>query len=243
MTRGTIATLVASASAPYGTAGQSARHFARGKLAGDPIFAQVLRLGPLAGHGHILDLGCGQGLMAAWLYAALDLHRTGAWPADWPAPPRPTQYLGIDRSAAAIRQARSALPPSVHLLAADIRTAPLSPADAVLLIDVLHYMPYADQESLLRRSLGCLQPGGVLLLRVGDASEGLAFHSSYWVDLLVAHLRGHHLRRLYCRSMGHWRGLLEGLGCTCQTLPLGPEPAWGQGLANTLLLARPSSIP
>jgi hypothetical protein len=119
----------------------------------------------------------------------------------------------------------------------------LSPADAVLLIDVLHYMPYADQESLLRRSLGCLKPGGVLILRVGDASGGPGFHWGYWVDLTVAHLRGHHLRRLYCRPIDHWRGLLEGLGCTCQTLPLAPDAAWGRGLANTLLQVHPSSVP
>ena len=83
--------LLATASARFRPAGQFAYHYARGKLAGDAIFAALLRLDSLPAMPHWLDLGCGQGSLFAWLLAAQQLHDQGQWPADWPAPPRPTQ--------------------------------------------------------------------------------------------------------------------------------------------------------
>jgi SAM-dependent methyltransferase len=236
---GAIERLVEAASAPYRAAGRGAWHAARGKLRGDPVFAQVLRLGPLAGQERILDLGCGQGLLAAWLQAAGDLHRTGVWPEGWPSPPRPIRYLGIDQSTAAIARARSALPPAERFRVGDIRTLPLEDADAVVLIDVLHYLPHADQERVLGRAIQCLRPGGLLLLRIGDAAGGLPFHVSRRVDLLVARLRGQPLPRLYCRRLAAWQDLLQGLGCRWETL----IASRGAFSANVLALARPGLAP
>lgn len=227
--------LVAAASAPYRAAGRSAWHFARGKLRGDPVFSQILRLGPLAGRDRILDLGCGQGLLAAWFQAAGDLHRTGLWPEGWPPPPRPTRYLGIDRSGPAIARARSVLPPAARFLEGDIRAMPLESADTVLMIDVLHYLPHPDQESVLRRSIQCLSPGGLLILRIGDAAGGLPFHISRRVDLLVARLRGQRLPRLYCRRLDQWQELIQGLGCRFEPL-IASRSAFS---ANVLAVARP----
>ncbi|MGE5154433.1 MAG: class I SAM-dependent methyltransferase [Bdellovibrio bacteriovorus] len=237
MKDGPIADLIEAASVPYRTLGRGVWHAARGKLRGDPVFAQVLRLGPLARQERILDLGCGQGLLAAWLQAAGDLHRSGAWPQGWPPPPRPVRYLGIDQSTRAIARARSALPPADRFRVGDIRTLPLEDADAVVLIDVLHYLPHDDQERVLGRAIRCLRPGGLLLLRIGDAAGGLPFQVSRRVDLLVARLRGHPLPRLYCRRLDEWQTLLQGLGCRWETLIVGR----GAFSANVLALARPGT--
>ena len=65
------AVLVDAVAARYRPAGRFAFHFARGKLAGDPVFAGLLAGGLLAadsarGRGlDIVDLGCGQALLAA----------------------------------------------------------------------------------------------------------------------------------------------------------------------------------
>ena len=66
--------LLAAASAYYRPAGAFAWRFARGKLAADPVFPALLAQGLLAGRTRILDLGCGQGLLAAWLLAAHACH-------------------------------------------------------------------------------------------------------------------------------------------------------------------------
>jgi len=79
--------LVDAASAPYRRAGGWPYLRARGKLSADPAFAAILRLGLLKQRQHILDLGCGQGLLAAWLLAAHSCYARGDWPASWPAPP------------------------------------------------------------------------------------------------------------------------------------------------------------
>jgi hypothetical protein len=57
-------------SEPYRAAGKFALHFARGKLGLDPVFLAMLERGLFPDNARILDLGCGQGLLAAWLLSA-----------------------------------------------------------------------------------------------------------------------------------------------------------------------------
>ena len=87
---GSLSALLNSASAYYRRAGRFAWHFARGKLKGDPVFRAILEHGLLADRARLLDLGAGQGLLAAWLLAARSCQASaqdGAWPPHWPAPP------------------------------------------------------------------------------------------------------------------------------------------------------------
>ncbi len=72
--------LLDQACEPYRQAGRIAYHLARGKLRGDPVFRAILELGLLRGYPRILDLGCGQGLLAAWLRAAAHCYERGTWP-------------------------------------------------------------------------------------------------------------------------------------------------------------------
>jgi 2-polyprenyl-3-methyl-5-hydroxy-6-metoxy-1,4-benzoquinol methylase len=62
--------LLDAACEPYRNAGRFAYYFARGKLRGDPVYRAILESGLLLGRARVLDLGCGQGLLAAWLRAA-----------------------------------------------------------------------------------------------------------------------------------------------------------------------------
>ena len=75
------------ASARYRAAGGFAYHFARGKLGRDPMFCGLLERGLFPDNPRILDLGCGQGLLAAWLLSARQLYDAGDWSAECPAPP------------------------------------------------------------------------------------------------------------------------------------------------------------
>jgi SAM-dependent methyltransferase len=218
----------------YRAAGQFAWRFARGKLRGDPVFAALLTRGLVASDARLLDLGCGQGLFAAWLEAAGASHGAGEWCADWPSPPERWQYRGIEMAPAAVRRARVALGAMAQVEAGDLRHTAFSSADVAVIMDVLHYMEFADQEDVLRRVRAALSPAGLLLLRIGDAGGGLPFRVSNWVDRVVVLLRGQGWERLFCRPLQQWLDLLAELGFNTTAIPMSAETPF----ANVLLVAR-----
>jgi cyclopropane fatty-acyl-phospholipid synthase-like methyltransferase len=226
--------LLQRAAEPYRAAGRFAYHFARGKLRGDPAFLALLEHGWLAQSRRVLDLGCGQGLLFAWLLAARERYEQGSWPATWPPPPRCESLTGIELMATDTRRAREAVGHSARILQADLRDAALEAADTIVMLDVLHYLEPEAQLRLLARMRAALPAGGLLLLRVGDAAGGLAFRFSTWADRLVLLARGHAARRLHCRSVHEWQRLLENAGFRSDAFPL----SRGTPFANVLLRAR-----
>jgi SAM-dependent methyltransferase len=232
---GVLRELRTATSERYRAAGHFAFHFARGKLRMDPVFAAILALGILARRDRILDLGCGQGLLAAWLQAAQRTARSGVWPDGWPDAPAPGSLVGLELMPRDVARARRALGTTARFEVADLRTARLAIADAIVVLDVLHYIDYATQVEVLRRVRAALAPGGVLVLRVGDAAGGLPFRFSTWVDKLVLLCRGHGLATLHCRTLAAWRLLLADLGFATEALPMSA----GTPFANVMLVARP----
>jgi SAM-dependent methyltransferase len=231
-----VAALVEAASAPYRAAGRIAWQFARGKLRADPVFVAILARGLLGDSKRILDLGCGQGLLPAWLLAADAARCAGRWPADWPAPPAPGEYTGVEINPREVERARAALGQRARIIQDDIRHVDYGPADAIVLLDVLHYIDPASQEAVLTRARAALAPRGVLLLRVGDRDGGLAFILSAVVDRVVALVRRGRWIELSCRPLSEWRALLGRLGFATDALPMSA----GTPFANVLLVARPA---
>lgn len=227
-------TIIARAAAPYRATGRFAWHFALGKLGGDPVFTGLLEHGLIPDHARILDIGCGQGLLASWLLAAKALHNEGAWPEHWPAPPAPRAIHCIDLMARDIARAQQALGGAATFTAIDMCKADFGAADMVVILDVLHYVNIAAQDDVLRRVRDALAPRGTLLLRVGDAGAGLPFHYSVWVDHVVTFLRGHRNRRLHCRTLRAWQDALTRLGFSVDTLPMHHGTPFG----NVLLIAK-----
>ena len=223
--------LLDRASVPYRGAGLFAYKFARGKLSGDPVFRAMLERGLLLGRGHILDLGCGQGLLASWLRAALLCYENGNWPQGWPPAPAPRSTRGIELMVRDVKRARAALGPACEISQGDIRSAEFGTTDAVVLLDVLHYMTKDDQLQVLKRVRAALPVRGLLLLRIGDADGGLRFRYSQWVDKLVMLLRGHSVPT-HCRSTAQWHELLHECGFEVQATPMSE----GTRFANVLLI-------
>jgi SAM-dependent methyltransferase len=228
------AELLDAAAQPYRRAGLFAYHFARGKLRGDPVYGAILSLGLLQGRSRVLDLGCGQGLLTAWLRAAQHCYIGGAWPYSWPAAPTSVSTCGIEIMVRDVERARSALGPDTQVLHADIRTAPFGSADAVVILDVLHYLTAASQHLVLQRARAALPDDGLLLLRVGDAAGGLRFRYSQWTDQVIMRMRGHGRVAMHCRSIQQWRALLRECGFESAVLPM----SRGTPFANVLLVAR-----
>ncbi len=226
--------IAAAAAARYQLSGRFAYHFAKGKLGHDPIFVAILAHALIPSRSRILDLGCGQGLLAAWLIAAAQYRQSNEWCPEWPEPPNEWIYRGIEIMPKEVTRAKNALMQKASVECDDIRSAVFGDADVVVILDVLHYMNIDSQVSVLRQARAALPASGALLLRVGDASAGWRFRFSQWVDQSVLLSRGHGWVRLHCRSIEGWMKLLEKLGFTSTAVPL----IDGTPFANVLLVAR-----
>ena len=212
--------LLDAATAPYRPAGSFAYRFARGKLSRDPAFRTIVGREWIRPGSRVLDLGCGQGLLASLLLAT----DSGC------------RVRGIELMPTDAGRANTALGGAAEIVCGDIRHEDFGQTDVAVILDVLHYIDYAAQDQVLRRLQASLQPGGLLLLRVGDADAGLRFRLSNLVDHVVVFVRGHRLARLYCRPLVQWRKALESLGFEVEVISL----SHGTPFANVLLKARAS---
>jgi SAM-dependent methyltransferase len=233
MTTPFVKSLIETATAPYRSAGRFAWHFARGKLGGDPVFAGLLEHGLIPDRARIVDIGCGQGLLASWLLTAQAAHAKGRWPAHWPPAPNPASIHGIELMQSDVDRARQALGSAAEFTCGDMCATDFGKADAVVILDVLHYVSIAAQNDVLRRVRDALAPKGTLILRVGDAGGGLPFRFSVWVDHVVTFARGHRNSRMYCRPLPEWKAALAELGFEVRSLPMNK----GTPFANMLLVA------
>jgi len=123
----------------------------------------------------------------------------------------------------------------LHIVHGDIADVDYGSADAVVILDVLHFIDYAAQERVLARARAALDRAGLLLLRVGDADAGVRFALSSAVDHTVAVVRRGRWPRLQCRPLRAWEELLARLGFASRSLPMSA----GTPFANVLLVAEP----
>lgn len=156
--------LIDEASRPFRASGHFAYHYARGKLGGDSIFRELLRLGIFPPEGHFLDLGCGQGSLFAWLLAARRLYEQRRWPSDWAPAPSPLSLRGYELMPRDIERAARAFGPGhplVEIRLGDMREVDFGRVDVVTILDALHYMDHDQQRQVLQRIRQALPPGGL----------------------------------------------------------------------------------
>jgi len=217
--------------------------WARGKLGRDPVFRGLLERGDMPADARVLDLGCGQGLIAALLQATELLARQGRWPDAWPAAPSARAYAGVELMAKDAARGQVALQRLTfgsgevpRIVCADMCTAELPACDVVVLLDVLHYVDHAAQDALLRRvrqALAGSRRPGRLLLRVADATDRRRYAIGQWVDRIVTTVRGHAQPPTWGRPLAEWTALLQGLGFTVNAVPMNR----GTPFANVLVVA------
>jgi uncharacterized protein (DUF2062 family)/2-polyprenyl-3-methyl-5-hydroxy-6-metoxy-1,4-benzoquinol methylase len=189
------------------------RYYVAGKLAFDPVFKLVSELTEL---GRVLDLGCGRGQLSLLL---LELGRA--------------KYVtGLDADADKIEAARTA-GPEADFRVADVARAELPHADTVLLIDVLHYLPLAEQDALLLAATRALEPGGRILVREldGDPSARSGVTRAFeWIGRKIGLNRGRATAYRPARAVTE---LLERQGLACRVQGASERTPF----ANVLIIA------
>jgi len=173
---------------------RSAREFVRWKLRLDRIF-EFLAAENL-GSGTVVDLGCGYG--AALCFAAFGDNRR--------------RLVGCDLDVHRIAVARQALGSlNAEVTVADIRHFELPPAGLILILDVLQYLPVAEQHALLQRCCSALAADGILLFRVHDGESGLRSAISMAFERLIFACEGNRFRPRML-SIAEYRSTLEHAG-------------------------------
>lgn len=134
----------------YRRLGRFREGWARGKVRFDPVFWMLHERLPT--EGRIVDLGAGEGLLGWYLHAAG--HRAA--------------YDGYDLDDARLDVGRATVTGTdapIRLLTQDARRVDPGRPDAIVCIDVLHYLGPEDQAGLLSRMCAALPSGGALWVR------------------------------------------------------------------------------
>jgi 1-acyl-sn-glycerol-3-phosphate acyltransferase len=105
--------------------------------------------------GRILDIGCGYGFMSMMLH--------------FRSKERSITALDYDEEKTSTAQHCYSREAALQFHAGNALDFPLEQYDAILICDVLHYLPPSDQQALIRKALDHLNPGAKLIIREGNA--------------------------------------------------------------------------
>lgn len=122
----------------------------------------------------ITDIGCGLGPLS-YMLAMLSGERT---------------VLGIDYDADKIAVANHNFSRNerIRFVCANVADYDLPESDVFVMNDMLHYMDYLSQERLLETCIGKLLPGGMLIIRDGDAGGTAKHRVTRFTELLSTRL-------------------------------------------------------
>lgn len=157
--------------------------------------------------GKIMDVGCGYGFMSYMLHFL--------------APER--QLLGVDYDEEKIAVAQHCYLRNARIQfeTADITQYTLEHQDAFVILDVLHYLQPEAQEKLLQQCIGKLNPGGVIIVRDGDADLGKRHEGTKMTELFSTRLLGFNKtgnRPLSFFSSSTIRAIVERNGATMEQI-------------------------
>lgn len=145
--------------------------------------------------GRILDVGCGYGYLANYL----SLESPGR------------QVTAFDVAADRIQTARETVGGrrNIEFLAGRSEALPAQTFDGMVIADVLHHVPPAQQAPLLAGLTGTLKLGGILVLRETDQRPSLR----YWLfNYLLEWVLYAGQEKLRFRPAAEWVRLLESAG-------------------------------
>lgn len=156
--------------------------------------------------GDIMDIGCGYGFMCYMLHFL--------------SPERTLLGLDYDEEKIAVAQHCYIRNEKVRFHAADITRYHLPNQDAFVILDVLHYLQPEAQEKLVRQCLQKLNPGGVIIVRDGDADLKERHKGTQLTELFSTKLLGFNKtgNKLSFFSSSTLRGIVEKCGGTMEQI-------------------------
>jgi uncharacterized protein (DUF2062 family)/SAM-dependent methyltransferase len=197
----------------YARGRRAAYHYVRGKLASDPVAAQIIALGAL---GEAVDVGCGRGQLAVLLLEAGNAKRVTGF--DWDG----TKVNDAREAAAGL---------AAEFEAGDMREVVIPPCDTVLFVDVLHYLTDAEQDAVLARAADAARAR--VVVRELDPDRGWRSAVTRGQERLTTSLGYNRGARVNVRSVENLAAPLRARGFEVRV-----EPCWGATpFANVMLVA------
>ncbi len=188
----------------------------------DAPFEQVEKLVPKK--GIILDLGCGDGLLANYLALS--------------GPER--QIIGVDLNKERIKHTQKGLKNTRFIYGDALKEKGLSP-DVIIMSHILHHLKsFQDQEKLIYDNLAKLQKGGQLIILEIKPSISFEYFLTLVADYLIFPMLFEKKiigDKVYYRQEQDWIKLLSGFG-----LKVGKEKVTGKPFSHMILVAEKVSI-
>ena len=147
--------------------------------------------------GTILDVGCGYGFLANFLSLEHASRRVIGNDPDLPR-------IAVARRTVGSRG-------NIEFLDVDSRSLPVRDLDGVLMADVLHHVPYEEQQVILRDLYRKLKQGGTLLIRETNKVPDPRYILLHCVLETLLYLGKERMR---FRRAGEWSSMLQSVGFT-----------------------------
>jgi 2-polyprenyl-3-methyl-5-hydroxy-6-metoxy-1,4-benzoquinol methylase len=196
----------------YAGAAHGDRYYVAAKLHADPLLEQ---LEAQPGHfGRVVDIGCGRGQLGLFL---MELGRVSA-------------LSGIDADERKVETARRAAGSDASFEVKNATDATIEPADTLLVIDVLHYLPPAEQAALLERAAASLSSGGRIFVRELDTARRWRAKPAMLAERIARAIGYNRGPALAFTTADAITSRLEGLGLRCRVDRSG-------SLSNVLIVA------
>jgi len=105
-------------------------------------------------NGNILDIGCGYGFMSYMLHFV--------------SPARTITGLDYDEQKIATASHCFSKDDSINFVCADITSFPFQQYDAIVMMDILHYLQPEQQKIVIEKSIRSIHPNGLIVIRDGN---------------------------------------------------------------------------
>lgn len=120
--------------------------------------------------GTIVDIGCGEGVMAT--FAALESNK------------RKVIGLDINQNKISLAKSIGKKISNLEFRQINVLTEDLPSADGFILSDFLHHLPASKHQGLLKRIVSKLKPDGIIVIKEIDLNDGARAKISRFFDFI-----------------------------------------------------------